>query len=155
MIKDVLVIESNPKSWEEAIEITYSTLYKAGYVKESFLQGCIEREKKYPTGLMTAIPVAVPHTDSVHIITPSICVMRLKEPVAFHNMEDPDSTVDAQFVFNMALESGNDQISMLQSIIKTAQDSEFLKEAKHQPLDLIREKLIKDWNVYCNIKVEA
>lgn len=147
MINDILMLEAAPRSWEDAIQAAYRELHDKHFVKDSFLQGCIEREKIYPTGLMTEVPVAIPHTDSIHVITPAICVIKLRTPVLFHNMETPEQEVPAQFVFCMALKSGDAQIDMLKAILNTAQDKKFLLEAKKEPLDVIRKKLIQRWEV--------
>lgn len=153
MINDILMIEAAPKSWQGAIQSAYKELYKRRFVKKSFLQGCIEREKVYPTGLMTEVPVAIPHTDSIHVITPAICVLRLESPVLFQNMETPELVVPAEFVFCMALKSGETQIDMLKAILNTAQDKKFLREAKQDTLGAFREKLIKKWDIKENIGV--
>ena len=147
MINDILMLEAAPRSWEDAIQAAYRELHDKHFVKDSFLHGCIEREKIYPTGLMTEVPVAIPHTDSIHVITPAFCVIKLRTPVLFHNMEMPEQEVPAQFVFCMALKSGDAQIDMLKAILNTAQDKKFLLEAKKESLDMIRKKLIQRWEV--------
>lgn len=105
MMKKVFVIEGEARNKEEALRLTFQKLYEEGLVKESFYEGCVEREKQFPTGLDTPVPVAIPHTDSVHVISPAVCVLRLKKPVAFSLMEDDSRQAEAEFVFNMALKS--------------------------------------------------
>ena len=130
MMKKVFVIEGEARNKEEALRITFQKLYEEGFVKESFYEGCVEREKRFPTGLDTPIPVAIPHTDSVHVISPAVCVLRLKKPVAFSLMEDDSRQAEAEFVFNIALKSNDDQLGMLNKIIGTVQDEKLLKDAK-------------------------
>ena len=145
MIKDVLVIEGKPETWEEALKMTYNALHDAGYVKDTFYDACVAREKEYPTGLPTELNVAIPHTDAEHVNVPAICLLRLEKPVKFKNMGDPDEEVDAEFVFNMALQSNHDQLPLIQAIIKVAQDAEYLKSLKTKPLDQIRSELLERW----------
>jgi len=145
MIQDVLVIEGKPETWEQALHMTYSALHAAGYVKDTFYDACVAREKEYPTGLPTEINVAIPHTDAVHVNIPAICMLRLLQPVKFKNMGDPDEEVDAEFVFNMALQHNHDQLPLIQAIIKVAQDAEYLSSLKTKPLAQIREELLKRW----------
>jgi len=140
-----LVIEGQAETWEEALSLTYSELYKNGYVRESFLSACIEREKHLPTGLPTEIGVAIPHTDAEHVIIPAICMLQLKKPVAFRNMGDPDSVVKVHYIFNMALKESNDQVSMLKSIIHLVRDERYLAECKNKSLKKIRKELLKLW----------
>lgn len=145
MIKDVFVIEGCPENWEKAIELTSSKLYNEGCVKNSFFNACIEREKVYPTGLDTEMPVAIPHTDAIHVISPAICVLVLKKPVIFSRMDDERESVEAQFVFNMALNKCDDQIVMLQQIIGVVQDCQFLKNAKNSSLNALQKILYDKW----------
>ncbi len=147
MIEDILVIEGNPETWEEALNKTYQELHKNNYVKDSFLTACIEREKKFPTGLPTEVAVAIPHTDAEHVITPAICVLRLKKPVRFQNMGDLEESIEAHFVFNMALKDNTDQVPMLRAIITLIQDGNYLMSCKEKPLSQIRQELFELW---CN-----
>jgi galactitol PTS system EIIA component len=147
VIEDIVVIEGSAESWKDALLKTYKALYKKGYVKDSFFQACIEREKEFPTGLPTEIGVAIPHTDSKHVIVPAICVFRLEEPVRFQNMGDSEDSVDVHFIFNMALKDNSDQVPMLQSIIKLTQDKEYLLSCKEKSLSQIKQELMERW---CN-----
>lgn len=147
MIKELLVIEKDAGTWEEAIRYSAEALFRKGYVKDSFYQACVEREKKFPTGLPTKIPVAIPHTDAEHVNEPAVCLIRLKKPVEFYSMEDGDETVAAEFVFNMALEKGEKQLEMIQAIITTAQNSTFLSKAKGMTPDEIYQTLYEEWSL--------
>lgn len=146
MIEDVLVIDGHPCTWEEALEMTHKALFQAGYVKDTFLQGCVERERIFPTGLLTEIPVAIPHTDAKHVNIPAVCLLRLAKPVVFQDMGEPEQSVEAEYVFNMALQSNDDQLSMLQAILQVAQDADFLLNAKHMSLSTIRQTLRTCWH---------
>ena len=145
MMKKVFVIEGEARNKEEALRITFQKLYEEGFVKESFYEGCVEREKRFPTGLDTPIPVAIPHTDSVHVISPAVCVLRLKKPVAFSLMEDDSRQAEAEFVFNIALKSNDDQLGMLNKIIGTVQDETLLKDAKTMSCSSLENELQRKW----------
>ncbi len=146
MIKELIVIEKSAHTWEEAIGYTADALLRKGYVKESFYQACVDREKVFPTGLPTEIPVAIPHTDAIHVNVPAVCLMRLEKPVAFASMEDSDQTVDVEFVFNMALAKGEDQLAMIEAIIGTVQNTQFWQAAKQMELDAIYQSLYEKWS---------
>jgi PTS system galactitol-specific IIA component len=145
MIKDVFVIEGEAENREQALKLTFQELFEKGCVKESFYEACLEREKKFPTGLETDIPVAIPHTDSVHVKSPAVCVLKLKSPVSFALMEDDARSVNVDFIFNMALQSNDDQLGMLNKIIGTVQDMELLKNAKDMSCDELKEVFGKQW----------
>ena len=146
MIKELLVIEHAAENWEQALQHTSAALLEKNYVKDSFYQACVDREKIFPTGLPTQIPVAIPHTDPEHVNVAAVCLMRLENPVKFASMEDSDETVDVEFVFNMALAKSEDQLAMIQAIIGAVQDSAFWQAAKTMPLDEIYQALYKKWS---------
>ncbi|MBS7009599.1 PTS sugar transporter subunit IIA [Anaerostipes sp.] len=145
MIKKVYVIEGDAENQEQALMLTFQKLYKEGCVKETFYEGCVQREKKFPTGLDTLIPVAIPHTDAVHVKSPAVCVLRLRKPVAFSLMEDDSRQTEAEFVFNMALESDGDQLGMLNKIIGTVQNEMLLKTAKTMACDELEALFQEEW----------
>ena len=61
---EIVVIDGEAKTWEEAIHLTAGALLEKGYVKDTFEENCIKREKVFPTGLNTELPIAIPHTES-------------------------------------------------------------------------------------------
>jgi Phosphotransferase system mannitol/fructose-specific IIA domain (Ntr-type) len=139
MIEEIFVIDGDAASWEEAIQMTAGVLAENGYVKKSFLQGCIDREKIYPTGLPTKIPVALPHTGCAHVNKPGACLLRLNRPVLFNSMQNPEETVNVSFVFNIAIMDNSDQLSALRAITKLFQEFDDLDKVKEMPLNEIRE----------------
>lgn len=145
MLNDVIVIDGEAKNWKDAINLTFNELYKKGYVKPSFYEACIEREIKFPTGLNSHIPVAIPHTDAVHVNKQAICVLRLKDPVSFYSIEDATKKVDAQFIFNMALKRNEDQLTLLRAVINIVQDKTFLEKAKKLNLNEVKNLFYKKW----------
>ncbi|MDL2210880.1 PTS sugar transporter subunit IIA [Desulfovibrio sp. OttesenSCG-928-O18] len=145
MLTDVLIIDGSPKTYEDALNLTFAALRGEGYVEETFLQGCIDREKTFPSGLEMEVPVAIPHTNPEHVKEPALCVLRLAAPVAFGNMGDPDQNVNVEFVFNMALKDTDGQLEMLREIMAVAQDADFLRRAKTMPPAELRTILGQRW----------
>ncbi len=148
MLEDIFLTEGKAANWEEAIQITAHILEKNGCVKESFLNGCIEREKLYPTGLPTKVPIALPHTEAIHVIKPGACLLRLSEPVKFRNMEDPEDEIEVGFVFNIAIEKSKDQLKVLGAISRMFQDIEFLERARRLSINEFREVFLEKWHMW-------
>ncbi|MCR4398894.1 MAG: PTS sugar transporter subunit IIA [Firmicutes bacterium] len=99
---------------EEAIGCLAGLLRDRGYVKDSFLEAVLAREREYPTGLPTRpVAVAIPHADPGHCIVPCLAVARLIEPVAFGNMGAESGVVDVSLVFLIGLTAGGDHVSFL------------------------------------------
>lgn len=66
--KDLIFTEQNFNNRMEIFKFLNENLINLGYVKDSFLEGLVDREKNYPTGLKTSVcGIAIPHTDSIHI----------------------------------------------------------------------------------------
>ena len=144
-LKKVLIIEGDASNWQEAISLTADELFNNGCVKNTFKENCILREKQFPTGLPTNVAVAIPHTDAIHVIENAVCILKLKMKDLFNSMQDPNDTVNVDFVFNMSVVDDNKQLQMLQEIIKVVQDSNFLEKAKKMPLQDFKNILQKQW----------
>ncbi|MEO1768995.1 PTS sugar transporter subunit IIA [Candidatus Enterococcus ferrettii] len=109
-------------------------LYDHGFVKASYQEAVIEREKNFPTGLPTAgICVAIPHTDSDHVEKEGFLVGVLKQPVTFEIMASNHEYVDVELVFMLAIKEPEQQLVMLQRLIALCQDEKnlhLLKQGK-------------------------
>lgn len=138
---DFFVIESDPKTWKNAIKDTCDKLLAEGYVKEAFYQAVVAREMIAPTGLPTPVNVAIPHTDPIYVNKAGLCVLRLKSPVIFNEMGNSDNTIEALFVITMALNDAEDQVPTLKKIIETVQDEKFMKELYLLPLPEVQSTL--------------
>ena len=135
MCYKVIVQDIDASSKEEALLLSANALKEKGYVKDSFYDACIEREKVYPTGVPSVVPVAIPHTDAEHVIEKAICISRLSKPIAFHSMENVESEINVEYIFNLAIKEGKDQMKMLKAIMKIAHDFEGLNKAKTMNLE--------------------
>jgi PTS system galactitol-specific IIA component len=125
-------------------------LYKEGYVKDTYTQAAIDREKVFATGLdMGGMGVAIPHTDAVHVIKPAVAIGILEKPVLFRQMAaDDDQTVEVRAVFQLAINEPQEQLSMLQSLMGLLANAELLKNLQKAPdpqsvIRLIRKELSK------------
>lgn len=138
---ELYVIEGEAQTSREAISFAYQYLRDIDAVEESFLEACIEREREYPTGLPTEIPVAIPHTYPQHVKRPALCAVRLKDPVHFQCMGDPDESVEAQYIILMALKGAEDQLETLKKLMGVVQDRDLLEGWKTAALSQVREEL--------------
>lgn len=114
-------------SRDEAIDKLTSLLEAGGYVKPSFRQAVIEREKIFPTGLPTQpVGIAIPHTDAEHVNSGAIAVGILKEPVVFSEMGNPESNVEVFIITMLAISEPDLLIPFLRKLAKTFQNADFL-----------------------------
>ena len=125
-----VLLNQSYKTSEEVIRAIGTELFNAGFVKDSFTQAAIDREKKLPTGLPLAggINAAIPHTEIEHVLKPALGLVTLKEEVNFQNMVSPQETVPVKMVFILALEQPKAQIEMLQEIAAVLQNPGLVKD---------------------------
>jgi len=113
----------------EVITELGNLLFRAGYVKPSFVQAALARERELPTGLPLdgKYNAAIPHTDVEHVIIPGLALATLSEPVIFKNMVSPEDDVPVQLVILMALDQPKSQVDMLQEISEVLQNRETIE----------------------------
>ena len=104
-------------------------LMKNNYVKGSFEEAIIEREKRYPTGLPTVNQhVALPHTDVQHARNPIIVPVRFKTPVVFKEMGNGINDIPCSMTFVLVVTEPEKQIDILQNLISLFIKKDFLDE---------------------------
>lgn len=140
---EIEVIDGSAKNWQEAIKLTASALFEKGYVKSSFEEACIDREKQFPTGLNTPVPIAIPHTELEHVNCSAVCILRLKQPCVFMNMEDSSQCIPVQYVMNLAVHKKNEHIQLLPKIIQMFQDSEFVRKISFLNVDDLKKAVVE------------
>ncbi|MCF6097508.1 PTS sugar transporter subunit IIA [Thermovorax subterraneus] len=127
--EELLVTNLEVNDQWDVFKVLFEKLFKNGYVKETFLEGIINREKSYPTGLLLGKNnVAIPHTDAEHVLKPAIALATLARPVIFRNMANPQEEVPVKIVFMLALNSPHSQVEMLQQLVSLFQNDDILNQ---------------------------
>jgi galactitol PTS system EIIA component len=123
---DAVCLKMDAKDAADVIENLGIRLFIDGYVKDTFVDAALAREKKLPTGLPLGgeINAAIPHTDIIHVLKPGVALATLKRPVIFKNMIQPEEDVSVKLVFLLSLEHPHSQIEMLQEIASVLQKPE-------------------------------
>lgn len=129
LVKSAIILDYPAKDAEDVITELGKRLYEAGYVKESFVRGALERETTMPTGLplLGEYNAAIPHTDIEHVLMPGVAFATLTQPVNFYNMALPEEEVAVSMVFLLALDQPKAQIGMLQEIAGILQKPEVIE----------------------------
>lgn len=126
---ETIELQYNAKNTEDVLKRLGQLLYSHNFVKDTYLKGILEREKVYPTGLPSrGIPIAIPHTDPIHVKKSQIAVMTLENPVSFSMMGDPEVTLPVQIVFMLAIKDPKQQLQLLKQLMKVFQDEKLLQE---------------------------
>jgi PTS system galactitol-specific IIA component len=120
----------------EVIRRLGGLLFQNGYVKETYVQAVLDREVAFPTGLQTSTHgVAIPHTDTEHVIRPALAIATLAKPVIFQGMGMPETSIPVMIVIMLAVNDPQGIMPVLRSvlfILENGQAIEALANAKDQ-----------------------
>ena len=111
------------KDQTDLFEQVAGLLEERQIVTPTYRSALIEREKSFPTGLDMEflgkdLPnVAIPHTDIVHNLTENVVVVRLDQPVTFHNMIAPDKEVQVSLLFFIINNTSSSQTNILAQLM--------------------------------------
>ena len=130
---------------ERVINALVDRLEAAGHVAPTFRHAVLARERAHPTGLPTAVPCAIPHTDAEHVRTTGIAVATLARPVPFTQMGAPDQTVAARWVVMMCLRSASAQLEALQALINGMQDAGAVEQLLAAPDETALTEAVAAW----------
>jgi PTS system galactitol-specific IIA component len=113
-------------SAEEALRAVAGRLLETGYVHPSFPDAVVAREVEFPTGLPTEpIGVAIPHSDPEHVVTTTVALATLAEPVRFQQMAgEPEDTVEVSIIVMLAVAEAKAQVQFLSRVISAIQDAD-------------------------------
>jgi len=132
--KEFVAFNLDLQNKEEVIHFLGGILFNSGYVKKSYVNAVLEREKKFPTGLATKdIHVAIPHTDVKHCLKPGIAVGLLSKPVVFAEMATNDRFVNVEIVFLLSITDPKQEVIWLSRLATLFQTPGLLKHLKNLP----------------------
>lgn len=124
MVHEELVFPGlTASNYEEVIKLVGSKMCAKGFVKDSYVDAVLEREKVFPTGLQIGdFGIAIPHTDSKHVEKSMVGIATLKDAVIFQSMVDPSTEVAAKLVFLLAVKDPDGQMEMLKQLMSIFQN---------------------------------
>ena len=102
-------------------------LQAEGYVKDSYTEAILTREREYPTGLNTpGIKVVMPHAAPAHVNKAAILAVKLKTPVTFKEMGNSGKDVEAKLVFMLAVTDPQGHLQTLSKLMAIFSDGDKL-----------------------------
>ena len=125
-----IVLRGHAENNFEAIRQCAAKLHEGGFVSADFGDKCIKREKEFPTGLPTDIPVAIPHCKDEGTTANSICFLLLDAPVKFYRMDDDESFIETDMVFNLAIREADEHLEVLQRLMLFLQNKDHLNKCR-------------------------
>ena len=143
---DIMVYdEIDTTDWEEALRTLSKFLYERGYVKDTYEEALIKREREYPTGLEIPekINVAIPHADVEHVNKQALVVSIPKKPIKVGRMDDPEEKIDVQLILLLVIKNPDGYVKFLSDLTTLFQRDEFAEYVKKKDYDGLI-KLIRD-----------
>jgi len=130
--ESLILVQDRAKTREEIIKKLGGLLQTKGFVKDSYIQAVLERERTYPTGLQAKVAgVAVPHTDTDHVNHPAIAIATLANPITFHVMGSPEDQVPVEIVIMLAVHDAKLVIPILRKVIFILENDQALLKMKN------------------------
>lgn len=126
--ESLIIPRLQAKSDAEAITTLGYLLHQKGYVRDTFVDAVLERERTFATGLPTPeIQVAIPHADVEHVVRQAIAIGVSDEAIQFGEMGDPDGKVGVRIVCMLAVTQSYALVSLLQSLVGMLQNPDTLR----------------------------
>ena len=126
LIDHLVTHELEANTAQQALEKIAPWGDRTGLFKSTWLEAVIKRELEFPTGLPTLIPVAIPHTDSVHVNADGVGFFKLKNPIEFGEMGSLDEKVYVKMILPLLITNPAEQVDLLMGVIGALQDADFL-----------------------------
>lgn len=111
---------------EDLIRAVGEEALRLGYVTEEYVEDVIAREEEFPTGLIGALPIAIPHVGS-HCNVSFMSVTTMKEPLPFAYMNGTEGTLEVRVVFVFGLVNHNDQVNVLKKLTQLFRDEDGMR----------------------------
>ena len=91
----------------------------------------MEREKQFPTGLpVKPIGVAIPHTETSHVLEGTICLGLPETPVPFSEMGSENGQVQAELIFMLAVTEKYQHMEVLSKLTELFRNEEDLRKLR-------------------------
>lgn len=110
-------------SQTDVLSTVSADLLHLDLVTEGFLPNLLKREEQYPTGMDMSplgedVPnIACPHTETEFVKVTRIVPVKLIEPLAWHNMLDPERELNVSFLFMILNADKEAQTGLLAAIM--------------------------------------
>ena len=129
IVPELVMPELGATDPRDAINQLGSLLVNAGFATESYVEGVLERERNYPTGIEFPLcGVAMPHGEPDGVLGAAIAVGRCSEPIRFRRMEDFSQDVEVRIVVMLAVSDPAGHLDVLGKLIGVFSDEETCRQ---------------------------
>ena len=106
---------------EQVLRALAEPAVASGHVEAGFPDAVVARELRYPTGLPTVVPVAIPHAEPQHVRSPGFAVATLAAPVPFGVMGSNSDVIAVDLVVMLLIADAHQQVDVLTRLIEVFQ----------------------------------
>lgn len=117
LVASLCFIRPDVDSSEQALRLLGAAAVEQGYARDTFPVALLSREKRYPTGLSLPVPMAIPHTDCMHVRRPALAALVPADPLTFGEMGSPDRSVEARLILMLLVDDPAAQVDLLGRLI--------------------------------------
>lgn len=128
---------------EDLFNFMAQQLYEKGYVNQGYKEEIIDREGKFPTGLVLEnYNVGIPHCDSQFVKKDFIAVVILPSYIQMNQMDLPDNEIPVKYLFFLGLQNAGNHLKILKKIMKVIKNEQLIQQVeKSQSVKEISELL--------------
>ncbi|MCS7128329.1 MAG: PTS sugar transporter subunit IIA [Sulfolobales archaeon] len=139
---DILMFNLKARERNELLTLLSEKLYEMGYVKKTYREALLEREEKYPTGLVVKedFNVAIPHADVEHVEKEALVIVKTDREVTFRKMDEQKVEIPVDIVFLLVIKDPKGYVKFLAKLTELFTNEEFIK--------IIRSKALEEINDY-------
>lgn len=135
----------------DAVKQLIRPLIEKQWVSESYGSAVLEREKEYPTGLVTpGAVIAMPHAFNPSVKGTHVVIGVLEQSIPFYNMENIDEEVSVEIIFLLAINGAKEQLEMLKVLMNVFKSKELLEKMKS---GISKEEICEELNEFLRRKV--
>lgn len=141
-------LEENICTYQDAITASGSYLLTQNYIHADYINACIDREKNYPTGLMMSndICIAIPHANYQLVKSDAISLVRSTKGIEFSQMDDANLKIKCQLIYNLALSTSDQHLSILRKLFVLFQDENFVTSCQKLSCNQVKQLMNKQLN---------
>lgn len=130
--KNLIKLQVTVTSQAELFKLIAAELVKSSYVTSGYLSSLNQRERSYPTGLVTQyLNIAIPHTDPSYIIQPFIYVVSLKESLLVKQMGN-NQIIPVKDFFFLGITDSKKQVLLLAKLMALFKEEKFVRGYKRK-----------------------
>jgi PTS system galactitol-specific IIA component len=135
LVTEDLVLDGvNASNVPDLLREMAQVLVDKGYCAPGYVTAVLEREASHPSALpMPAHKIAIPHADSTHVHRSAMVFARLRNPVEFRSMGNPEERLQVSMVSMFALKEKNRIGDLLETLITVYQQEEILNAIYDAP----------------------